>query len=79
MNSGDIVNLDDTSVPHEYFGKVYVGNDKWPANTLFDTTIGWTVISDKILDDVKTDLVKVDENEKTTETVYFGPHINSEG
>lgn len=48
MASSNIVNIDDKSVPNEYYGNLYIGSEAWRATVCYDTVSDWTVISSDI-------------------------------
>lgn len=45
MASGNVVIIDDKSVPNEYFGNLFIGSEVWPAKVSYDTMSDWTVVS----------------------------------
>ena len=43
--SANVVIIDDTSVPNEFFGPLYISPDMVPLKVSYDTLSDWTVIS----------------------------------
>ena len=45
--SGNIVVIDDTSLPNQYFGNIYLGSESWRTTVYYDTLADWNVISNE--------------------------------
>ena len=45
--SANVVDIDDFSVPNEYYGDLYVGSELQPFKVSYDTMSDWTVVSDR--------------------------------
>lgn len=43
--SGNVVYIDDKSIPNEYFGNIYLGSEMWRVTVYYDTLSAWNVIS----------------------------------
>jgi hypothetical protein len=43
--SGNVVNIDDKSMPNEYFGALYIGSEAVRVSVSYDTMSEWTVVS----------------------------------
>lgn len=80
-SSGNIVNIDDKSVPNEYYGNLYIGSEAWRATVCYDTVSDWTVVSSDF-DIYASDTQKawqMNNGTMTTKSVNLGPGMELEG
>ena len=48
--TANIVNIDDTSVPNEYYGPLFIGSAMKAVNVSYDTMSDWTMVSSTAYD-----------------------------
>lgn len=79
--SGNVVNIDDKSVPNEYFGNLYIGSESWRATVSFDTMSDWTVVDNDfdVMSSDSSKLWELPDGEVVKRTVDLGPGMKLEG